>query len=334
MKVNSKWMRRGTAVLAALTVISSTAGCTRDGQNPDGKDASILNVGGNEISAEEYNYYFLNEKYNMDGGDDSFWDSATDAQKDLKSRAEEGLKEFYAMKKLADEAGIPSDGQLAEEVDAEIANLREQYGEENFDQILASNYMSPELYRMLSLESYRSIELFKSTMGEEIKKALPERYLRAAHILIAFNENAVDTKADHEDAKKRAEDVLAKVEAGEDFFKLVEEYGEDPGMVNNPDGYYFTDGQMVEPFYQGALALKEGETSGLVETDYGYHIIKRLPMEDAYIEENLMSFVTQEDYDTFMEKVDEVAGAMEIQQGGAYDSISLENTLKENKNNS
>ena len=335
MKVNSKWMRRGVAALAALTVISALAGCSKGGQESGSKDSNVLNIGGYDVSAEEYNYYFLNEKYNMDGGDDSFWASATDEQKDLKSRAEEGLKEFYAMKKLADEAGIPSDGQLAEDVDTEIANLKEQFGgEEAFNQILASNYMSPELYRMLSLESLRSIELFKSTMGEEIKKTLPERYLRAAHILISFNESAVDTEADHEEAKKRAADVLAKVEAGEDFFKLVEEYGEDPGMVDNLDGYYFTEGQMVEPFYQGALALKEGETSGLVETDYGYHIIKRLPMEDAYIEENLMTFATQETYDAFMAKVDEVIGSMEIQQGGAYDSISLENTLKENEKNS
>ena len=70
MKVNSKWMRRGVAALAALTVISALAGCSKGGQESGSKDSNVLNIGGYDVSAEEYNYYFLNEKYNMDGGDE------------------------------------------------------------------------------------------------------------------------------------------------------------------------------------------------------------------------------------------------------------------------
>lgn len=336
MQMQNKWKRYMVPVMAAaLAAAVALTGCNNSSEAPGGADdAAVLNIDGHDISREEYNYYFLNEKLRLDGGDDAFWSTATEEQKQLKERAESGLKEFYAMKKLADEAGIPSDGALAEEVDAEIANLVEQFGgQETFDEILASNYMTEDLYRMLSLESFRSIELFKKTMGDEIKKSAPDRFIRAAHILVAFNENAVDTEAEHTRAKERAEEVLAKVEAGEDFFQLVAEYGEDPGMVDNLDGYYFTEGEMVQPFYEGALALKEGETSGLVETDYGYHIIKRLPMEDAYIEDNLMTFAAESHYNAFTDKINEVMETMELREGASYDSISLENTLKENQKN-
>ena len=78
----------------------------------------------------------------------------------------------------------------------------------------------------------------------------------------------------------KANEVLEKAKNGEDFDALITEYNEDPGMTSNPDGYYFGKGQMVEPFENAAYALADGEISGLVETDFGYHIIKRLPIDD------------------------------------------------------
>ena len=56
MKVNSKWMRRGVAALAALTVISALAGCSKGGQESGSKDSNVLNIGGYDVSAEEYNW--------------------------------------------------------------------------------------------------------------------------------------------------------------------------------------------------------------------------------------------------------------------------------------
>ena len=47
-------------------------------------------------------------------------------------------------------------------------------------------------------------------------------------------------------------------------------------MHDNPDGYLFTYGKMVPEFEEASFALKVGETSGIVETDYGYHIITRI----------------------------------------------------------
>jgi len=76
-------------------------------------------------------------------------------------------------------------------------------------------------------------------------------------------------------AKAKAEEVLAKVKAGEDFAKLSKEYSQDPGSAaNGGDLGFFGKGKMVPEFEDAALKLKKGETSELVRSVYGYHIIR------------------------------------------------------------
>jgi parvulin-like peptidyl-prolyl isomerase len=69
--------------------------------------------------------------------------------------------------------------------------------------------------------------------------------------------------------------VLDKAKSGENFEKLIDEYGEDPGMKDNAEGYTVKkDGQFVPTFEEASLKLKVGEISGLVPSPFGYHIIK------------------------------------------------------------
>ena len=82
-----------------------------------------------------------------------------------------------------------------------------------------------------------------------------------------------------------ADEVLAKVEAGEDFETLIKEYGDDPGMEDEDTlkkGYYvYTGASFVDEFKDAALALENvGDTTGLVASDYGYHIIKLISFPD------------------------------------------------------
>ena len=111
-------------------------------------------------------------------------------------------------------------------------------------------------------------------------------YIRAKHILVSFPED-IEKDAEGnvvESAKAetlaKANEVLEKVKAGKNFDKLIKKYGEDPGMEAYPHGYYFTKGEMVPAFEESAYSLEIGETSGLVETPYGYHIILKLDMDD------------------------------------------------------
>ncbi len=77
-----------------------------------------------------------------------------------------------------------------------------------------------------------------------------------------------------EEARKKAEEVLAKARKGEDFAALAKQYSDDPGSKDKGGEYTFSKGQMVPEFETAAFALQPGQISDLVETQFGYHIIK------------------------------------------------------------
>jgi len=126
---------------------------------------------------------------------------------------------------------------------------------------------------------------------------------RVKHILIKFSDKDMkkiselrqDSKKEEADKlrkkqlkeiKPKADEVLTKVRAGEDFEALMKKYGEDPGMKSeeNKDGYTMTrDASMQPEFLEASFQLKEGETSDLVATDNGYHIIKVYEANDDVI---------------------------------------------------
>ena len=100
----------------------------------------------------------------------------------------------------------------------------------------------------------------------------PER-VKASHILISVPETAdAAAKAAGQD-QGRADSQGVK--AGKDFAALAKQHSQDPGSaVNGGDLGFFQQGQMVGPFNDVAFSLKPGAISDLVETQFGYHIIR------------------------------------------------------------
>lgn len=96
--------------------------------------------------------------------------------------------------------------------------------------------------------------------------------VRASHILIRADQNA-DAAAKAK-ARGEAEAVLTKAKAGEDFGQLAKQHSSDGSAQQGGDLNFFPRGQMVPAFEQAAFALQTGQISGIVETQFGYHIIK------------------------------------------------------------
>ena len=116
---------------------------------------------------------------------------------------------------------------------------------------------------------------------------VPEQ-VQASHILISTK--PTDPNADPNEvkaqAKQKAEDLLKQVKDGADFATLAREHSSCPSSANGGDLGLFERGRMVKPFEEAAFTLKPGETSDVVETQFGYHIIKvtdhRDPNEIAF----------------------------------------------------
>jgi peptidyl-prolyl cis-trans isomerase D len=101
---------------------------------------------------------------------------------------------------------------------------------------------------------------------------LPER-VRARHVLVRVEKDAAEEKV--AEARKRIDAALARLEAGEDFAKVAAELSEDPGSKDRGgDLGFFPRGQMVPAFEDAAFQQKDGETSEVVRTDFGFHVIR------------------------------------------------------------
>ena len=175
------------------------------------------------------------------------------------------------------------------DVDARIAEVRKQFPSEDlFMQTLIDRKMSldqikADARRDISIAKLIEAEIaprvaVKPAQVEDFYKNNPDQFkqperVRASHILISTAENA-DAAAKAQ-AKTKAQQVLKDVKAGKDFAALARQHSQDTGSaVNGGDLGFFEQGQMVGPFNDVAFSLKPGATSDLVETQFGYHIIR------------------------------------------------------------
>jgi peptidyl-prolyl cis-trans isomerase C len=111
-------------------------------------------------------------------------------------------------------------------------------------------------------------EAIKSAFDEKYAKAAPTNEFHAAHILVKTEEEAKKIKAD--------------LDGGADFAEIAKASSTDPGSAaSGGDLGWFGQGMMVEPFEKAVAALKPGETSGPVQTQYGFHIIRLIETRPA-----------------------------------------------------
>lgn len=276
-----------------------------------------IKMDGTEVPMEIYRYYFLLTKTNyFDYGDESYWTQHPEDEEQLKAFTLNQCKYNLSSILLAESYGITLTDEDQTLIDQQMEKARANFdSEEAFEQALTEQALTESLYRTLMEQTYVQQALMDYLFDEGGPEALPdedayiaENYVHAQHILIKD--------------KDTAQKVLDRVRAGEDFVTLMKEYGEDPGA--SEEGYTFTYNQMVKSFEEATFALKENEISGLVESDYGYHIIKRLPLDASYIEENKTQLISTYESNRLSELLEEYMADKEIEYSKYYDQFGID----------
>ena len=161
------------------------------------------------------------------------------------------------------EAGQSFESLLAE-MGIPIETMRTQVGQASAIQKLLELEVYPQ-----AMVSEKESRIFFENNPQYFKK--PEE-VKASHILIQVAPDASDEEKLA--ARKKIEDIQIKIEAGDDFADLARQYSEGPSNVNGGDLGYFDRKKMVKPFADTAFDLKIGQVSNIVETRFGFHLIK------------------------------------------------------------
>ena len=303
---------------------------------------TVLTVNGDAVTADEYSGYML---YNMQYyasmyaqmGLTDLW-SNEDMAKSLGASMPEAAEQqaIYArvvMQKF-NELGL----KLSYNEQKEMASVRRnsiantskdaylnQIAQFGFSDQTYQNFMYiSQCYQALN-EYYFGENGVNTPSDEDIQKYYEDNYITAKHILITTVDPASgETKRTDEEAKKEAQSILDRINAGEDFDTLMNQYSEDTGLSNNPNGYTFTEGQMVTEFYDGAKALAEDEVSELVKSSYGYHIIKRVKLDDSQLD-NFKSDIVSAISGSMDELLQQWIDEAQVETTDLYSSITYEN---------
>jgi len=188
---------------------------------------------------------------------------------------QEGKKYGFIVDEYAIDAAVEdikkknnlADGQLQEMLKREGRTL-ESYKNHIRDQILVSKITQFEIGNRVKVSEKSIIKYYKKNQ----KDFWEEGKVRARHILFISERGSSEN---HRRAKLRqAKKVLSEIRKGSDFSKLAIKYSEDVSASSGGDVGFVKRGKMVREFEEAVFSLKPGQISDIVETEYGYHIIK------------------------------------------------------------
>lgn len=307
-----------TVLLAVAVMLSAFTGCIS-------KVDTVAEVNGEKITEEHYVFkYYLGStifqilsNVGLERGtetadkylEETEIEEGKTAIEICKEEALNATVRLFAELEKAKEEGLTITDEDKEKIKADDDYYIQMVGgEDAFNKHIETLGITREDYDKMSenfVLSDKLQEKFVSVTDEEVEKAIKdEEYICAKHILFATvdpSTNAPLTEEEIAQKKLLAENTLTKIRSGADFDSLMNELCEDPGLSQSPNGYTFKKGEMVEPFENAAYALGENKVSDIVETDFGYHIIKRVPVPDDFKESKKASIQT----DKYIKLVDE-----------------------------
>ena len=302
----------------------------------------VATVGDEKITEGEFLFYLNSIKSQMIG-------TELQSEEDWETQEIEGMKAIDFAKERALEAASANVAyvEIADSLDIELTDVDEEYikrtkeslisargGESGYKKYLKENNISDDFIQMLCESMIYSSKLAEKAVDEspateeEKNKLFSELSVygnyKAKHILLSVVDGETMQPLDEEtvkSAKIKADDIFNRVKNGEDFDALMNEFSEDPGLETNPDGYLFSTGEMV-PEFESCVASLEFNSIGFTESQFGYHIIKRLPIEMKDVEDEIDSKIAEDRLNISLEKWRDEFSLNTVKNNSVYDVIS------------
>lgn len=211
--------------------------------------------------------------------------ASPDELKAMKERILQTLIDRELLIQEAKKAGVKIDDK---EVDEQVATLKQRLGDEaRYKQMLEKWEFTEARFRD-NLRSEMMVRKFldqqigaKADISDQDAKAYydahpdvfktPEQ-VRASHILVKVEPNA--NEEDKTKAREKVTAIQERIKKGEDFAAVAKEVSDCPSKEKGGDLNFFSKGMMVAPFEDAAFGLAPGSVSDIVETQFGYHLIK------------------------------------------------------------
>jgi len=281
-------LKRGIiCIIVLLLFVFLFAGCSK----------TVARADGIEIKQKEVDVYmnFLKSQ-----STDEELTTDEEELKELEANIIDSLIVIRLLEKYSEQNNIAV---TDEEISEEMQTIIDTYdSEEDFENNLKENGMDKKFLegeisgQILRNKIFNIVTKDVAVTDDEVRKYYEDNKstvflvpvkLKASHILAVFpwiTDNSEETEEGREEALEKIEMVEDKLKDGEAFDDLARQYSDDSTTAENGgDLGYISEGQMVEEFDKALFALDVGEVSGIVETQYGFHIIKVYDREEEYI---------------------------------------------------
>ena len=284
MRIMNTWLIAAAVVLVALFSITS---CNAASQ----KEAFAAKVNGVGIKSATLdaavNNFIENQKM--------FGATVKDEEKaQLKKDILNELVSAELLYQASQKAGL---GDHSKDVDSQLENIKKGFGsEQEFQKVLKERGielkdLKEDVKKGVYINAYLEKDVFsklspvtedekkKEYDGNKDKLNVPDE-VKASHILIKVSEKA--TPEEKKVAVDKINALRTRLMSGEDFAKLAKENSEDGSAANGGDLGYFKKGDMVKPFEDAAFGMDKDQISPVVETQFGYHVIKVIDKKAAH----------------------------------------------------
>lgn len=317
-------MKKIFTLILSIMMTVSLVGCSS-------KNKAVATVNEQDITLGDYEKLLALNKLTMESyyGSD-IWSTEIEEGKTyedtLKEMVIESMTTSEVIYQQAEKQKVaPTEEEIQKQIDTFNESIKEdeEYQKSLKDIGINEKFLKYQFSRDLANVNLQEKFVKESDISEsEMKKYYDENkdsyYIdtfTASHILIKTQDDEGNELSEEKkkEAKEKAEEILAKVKAGEDFAKLAKEYSDDKASASNGGELgetYGRENNLVQEFSDAAFAMKKGEISDLVETQFGYHIIKvtdRVDKQETYdeVKDQIKSTLASDKYNEYVEKLKE-----------------------------